>query len=388
MRITEPRPGEPIRIVQTDSGPRYRTVLDIAAKGEARRQLTRTHRSLREAREHVLTTRAAIAKGSYIAPTAETVDALATRWLESRRDVRPVTQEGYRRYLEPVRRRLGARTVQSLSVADMDALVAWLTASGAKAGGPLAPRSVRASMIALGQCLDLAMREDTISRNVARLAKRPRMRQARGHDLEHWTPDQLRQFVAAADEHPWSACWRLSAAGLTRADVCGLRWTDLDLAAGLATIAQGRTALDHGDHTDDPKSERRRRSVPFEAAWPGTTDRLRALRRQQTADRLRAGGAWTESGLVLVDAIGVPVRPEVYSDHFRRIAKAAGLPPIRLHGLRHSLAFALHGQGVSPADAASLLGHSVEVHLSTYLPASGSSGIASAAAALGRSVAV
>jgi len=53
--------------------------------------------------------------------------------------------------------------------------------------------------------------------------------------------------------------------------------------------------------------------------------------------------------------------------------------------VRHSLAFWLHSLGVPPADAAALLGHTVDVHLSVYLPESGSSGIARAASALGMS---
>lgn len=63
------------------------------------------------------------------------------------------------------------------------------------------------------------------------------------------------------------------------------------------------------------------------------------------------------------------------------------MPAIRLHSVRHSVAFWLHQLGVAPADAAALLGHTVEVHLSTYLPDSGSSGIMAAAAALGKAAA-
>jgi integrase len=91
--------------------------------------------------------------------------------------------------------------------------------------------------------------------------------------------------------------------------------------------------------------------------------------------------------LVVVDELGVPLRPEVYSDRFRRLYVAAGVTKIKLHSVRHSLAFWLHKLGVPPADAAALLGHTVEVHLSTYLPESGASGIAKAAAAFGRATA-
>lgn len=65
----------------------------------------------------------------------------------------------------------------------------------------------------------------------------------------------------------------------------------------------------------------------------------------------------------------------------------AGLPPIRLHALRHSLAFWLHSLGLTPADCAALLGHRVDVFLSTYLPESGGTGANHAATVLGKAVA-
>jgi integrase len=195
------------------------------------------------------------------------------------------------------------------------------------------------------------------------------------------------RFVAYADEDSLAAAWRLTACGLTRADVLGLRWSDVDLTEGVVRVSQGRVALDGSDHIDDPKSVARRRALPVEAMWPGTIDRLRTLRARQAADRLRAGAAYVDSVLVVVDAIGHPVRPEWYSDQFRTLCHEARVLSITLHSVRHSLAFWLHREGVTPADAAALLGHTVEVHLSTYLPHSGASGIASAARALGQAAA-
>jgi integrase len=387
MRVTQPREGEPIRVVMTASGPRYRVVLDVAPPGAKRKQITRTFLTLREAREFVTATRAGIASGAYIPPSGETLSQTAARWLCSRRDIRPVTVEGYATHLKPVLRRLGERKVQSITVTDIEDLVAWLSREGGARGGPLSARSVRAALVALGQVLDMAMREGTISRNVTRLVKRPRLRQVAGTDLQHWQPAELIRFVQQADADPLAAAWRLTVCGMTRADVLGLRWSDVDLTEGVARISQGRVALYAGSTVDDPKSEARRRALPMEAMWPGTVERLRSLSARQAADRLRAGGAYRESGLIVVNALGVPLRPEMYSDRFQTLCRAAGVPLITLHAVRHSLAFWLHREGVTPADAAALLGHTVEVHLSTYLPHSGASGIASAARALGRAAA-
>lgn len=387
MRITAPREAEPIRLVSTTQGVRYRAVLDVAPKGSPRRQVTRTLDTLAEARAFVNATRAGLVAGTYTAPSAETVTELCAWWLGSRRDVRPVTVEGYRNVLAPVLRRIGSRKVQALTVADVEALTAWLLREGGKRGQGLGPRAVRASLVALGQALDVAAREGTVTRNVARLARRPRVRRTAGTDLEHWQPADLLRFREHTDTDQLAGAWRLTLCGMTRADVLGLRWSDVDLTAGVVRISQGRVALDRTSHVDDPKSDARRRALPVEAMHPGTVAALRALSARQAADRLLAGPAYDESGLIVVDALGRPVRPEWYSDRFRALCKAAGVPSITLHSVRHSLAFWLHREGVTPADAAALLGHTVDVHLSTYLPHSGASGIASAAQALGRAAA-
>lgn len=285
--------------------------------------------------------------------------------------MRAVTREGYRNALAPVYRRLGGRRVQSLTHGDVSALIDWMGREGGRRGQPLSVRSVKAALVALQQALDVAHREGSIPRNEVRLAKRPREARPRGRDVQHWTAEQLDTFRDRADADRWAALWRLTLSGLTRADVMGLRWSDVDLTAGTVTVAQGRVALDHGDSVDEPKSAQRHRTVPVEVLHPGTVALLREYR-----------GPRIVSGLVGVDAFGKPIRPEHYSDRFRALTVEAGLPVIRLHAVRHSLALRLNDQGVRPSDAAAFLGHTVEVYLSTYLPAAGNDGVARAASAL------
>jgi hypothetical protein len=39
-----------------------------------------------------------------------------------------------------------------------------------------------------------------------------------------------------------------------------------------------------------------------------------------------------------VDQLGKPIGPELHSDRFRKLSRAAGLRPIYLHLVRHTLA--------------------------------------------------
>ncbi len=62
-------------------------------------------------------------------------------------------------------------------------------------------------------------------------------------------------------------------------------------------------------------------------------------RRQCTgAERLAAGDGWVDSGLVFTEPDGAPLHPADVTDHFQFLARRAGLPPIRLHDLRHGAA--------------------------------------------------
>jgi integrase len=121
------------------------------------------------------------------------------------------------------------------------------------------------------------------------------------------------------------------------------------------------------------------------------TDRLAGVKsyrwcRHQARERLVLGAGYPESGLVLVDALGVPVRPEAYSDKFHKLTRAAGLRETNPHLVRHTLAVAMDRAGIAPVDAAPLLGHTVETYISTYLRPS-EMGARSAASGLGTALA-
>jgi integrase len=163
--------------------------------------------------------------------------------------------------------------------------------------------------------------------------------------------------------------WRLTLFGLRRSEILGMRWGSVNLPDGLATVRSGRVLLDgQRTATDDPKSAASWRTVPVEAMHPGTLTLLRSLSARQATEKLAAGSGYDDSGYLLVDALGQPIRPEAYSDRFKVLCREAGVPVIRLHDIRHSVALMLHRAGQAPADVAALLGHTLTVHLATYVP--------------------
>jgi integrase len=385
MRITRPRDDEPIRLVKTRTGYRCRAVIATGQHPDGRRrQETRTFDTLREARDWVSETKLSVKRGTYTAPDRATVDAICTTWLDSKRDVRAVTLNTYATVLKAVRARLGARRVQDVRRSDVEEFVSWLSTDGGRAGQGVSHRTVVLTLGTLRMVFAYAVAEGLIPASPVETVKPPRKRPQDGRKITVWSTDELARFIGHADTDDWAAAWRLTASGLRRSEVLGMTWDDLDPEAGTVTVRQGRVGFgSKSEAIDAPKSKASARTVPIEAMHAGSMALFRSLSAAQAAARLKAGEAWFESGFVVVDALGHPVRPEMYSDRFRTICREADVPVIRLHDVRHSVATLLHAAGTAPAHAAALLGHGLPVHMATYVTAA-QDGVDAAGAALSR----
>ena len=94
---------------------------------------------------------------------------------------------------------------------------------------------------------------------------------------------------------------------------------------------------------------------------------LKAHRVQQDQMRVTAGENWREQGLVFCNRNG-GFRLEWYTvTQFHKLLDEAGLPKMRFHDLRHSMATILLAAGVHPKIVQERLGHSnIAVTMDTY----------------------
>jgi integrase len=153
--------------------------------------------------------------------------------------------------------------------------------------------------------------------------------------------------------------------GLRRGEVLGLRWSDLDLAAGCLTVAQAiEQTRSKGLTFKAPKTKHGRRTLSLPAV---TIEALRSHKAVQAAERLALGLGKDEHGVVFTTVEGEPMNPRDTSQFFGRIVKRAGLPAVTFHGLRHSHLTALLRAGVHPKIASSRAGHaSIAITMDTY----------------------
>ncbi|WP_328603244.1 tyrosine-type recombinase/integrase [Amycolatopsis sp. NBC_00345] len=90
-------------------------------------------------------------------------------------------------------------------------------------------------------------------------------------------------------------------------------------------------------------------------------DSMVILRQQiaiQAADRARLGSAWQDFDLLFTHPDGAPWHPAEVTEVFHLICELAGLPPIRLHDLRHGAATLALAAGVEMKVVQHMLRHS------------------------------
>lgn len=176
-----------------------------------------------------------------------TVSELLARWLEhAEPDLAPSTAHTYRSYIDRVIvPRIGTVPIAELTTADLDRLYSALrrTKRKGKNEQPLAAATIRQVHAILRRALRQAVRWGWLDRNPAAEASPPAQGQTRATAPE---PDVVVRLLdaAAAIDADVAVFLRLAViTGARRGELCALRWTDVDLDAGSATIARSLTAL-------------------------------------------------------------------------------------------------------------------------------------------------
>lgn len=336
-------------------GSSWTAVVELPRENGKRRQRWLSGFPTRKAAEQAM--REALGRvesGVDVEPSKLTVSLyLEDVWLPALR-VRPTTASYYMlavdRYIVP---RIGGVPLQKLTSPMLNGLYAELERSGRRNGKGLSPRSVRHVHAILRRALADAVAWNLLLRNVADAAKPPRKERP---TITTWSAEQLGWFLASVRDDRLYAAWIVCAlTGMRRGEVLGLRWTDLDLDAGKARISRALILVDYVPTISEPKTERGRRTIALD---PATVAALRAHQAGQAVEAAMAGDAWENTdGYVFTDELGRVIHPQSFTDRFKRYAKAARLPAIRLHELRHSHATLALEAGVAPKVVSDRLGH-------------------------------
>lgn len=226
----------------------------------------------------------------------------------------------------------------------------------------LSVRMVQSIHAVLRNALECAVREEVISRNVAKLVKVPVPTYKVNRGL---TVAQARAVLQAAATDRFHALYVLALyLGLRRGELLGLRWVDIDLNAENLEVVQTLQRVGGELRLVPPKTDESARTVPLPRPC---VEALREHRKKQFAERSDAWPAWDDRGLIFPSQRGTPMEPDNLRRSWYAIRRAAGLEQTRFHDLRHTCVTLLLDLGVPPHVVRDIVGHSdIDVTMTIY----------------------
>lgn len=228
---------------------------------------------------------------------------------------------------------------------------------------PLSSKSIEHRAKVLKSILKFAVQMKLLNNNPAEGIKSPKTHKKQ---LEPWTQEEFARFYAEIKKHRLFAFYRLSAyTGARRGELLALRRSDIDFVKQEITISKtrGRYAREiietNLTKTDLP------RTITLD---PDTCQILRDHIKKMTLEASSSPFANSNSDAYLfIQEDGSPIDPSHPSNLFTKVSKRLGLPPQRLHDLRHFHATELIRSGANILEVSDRLGHSsIEITLGVY----------------------
>jgi len=285
----------------------------------------------------------ALRKAEVPKTTKETVHGYLVEWLDERRG--SIRASTWRRYETTVRNglipnlpdvKLGALTISHVKALNEDAL-----------GSPSAARNAR---VVLGTALQFAV--DTGRIQATPCHSRVLRQTVTRRDWVILDKDDTRRLLEAAKIQPrYQALYVLAVTtGMRLGEICAVRWSDIDLDKGTLKVT-GTINRDADNHLArlTPKTDRARRTIRL------SDMAIEALRRTPR-----------DEGETLVGYEDLVFRGNgdfldpttVTRHHFAAVIRAAGLPPMQFHDLRHTYITHALEDGVMPHTISEIVGHS------------------------------
>ena len=274
--------------------------------------------------------------------------------------VRPSSHQTYRGYIDNhIKPNIGDLPLNKLTTLDLQKLYKKLLSTGrvkrleAKHQPKgLSAKTVRNLHQVISSALDFAIAQKLIPGNPAEGCALPKLEH---QEMKTLPAEQLQAFLREARESGVFPLYYIElTTGLRRGELLGLKWEDLDWKNCELRVRR-QVARINGEVVEAPlKTKNAYRTLPL------SEDAIGVLTQQRQA-------VGSQCPWVFPSPSGGPMSPDSVLHMLHRVLKRAGLPKLRFHDLRHTVATLALQNGVDVKTVSGMLGHfSAGFTLDTY----------------------
>ncbi len=335
-----------------DERKRYYVNLDFGIDPETGKQVkqTKTFPKLTQARSALRQHEADRDRGVVVLPKELTVAQWLNSWMKDvvRLSRAETTVYAYQNIIDKhIVPALGAIPLQKLMPNQLQKYYADKMSSG------LTSNTVRKHHDLLNAALKLAVRQGVLLTNPAEKVETPKLNRP---EIHYYSMEQLQTLFQLAEGTRLEILIKLAGfLGLRREEILGLTWSCVDFDRREIVISSVRTAAGKTVITKEPKTATSRRVLYMPEELEAV---LRRERQKQLDYQTKLGDEYQDSGFVVTHNDGRPMRPNYASELFTKFIADNHLPPLTLHGLRHSFASIANAKGIPMYDIGKALGHS------------------------------
>lgn len=275
------------------------------------------------------------------------------QWLDmyKRPKIRLSTYENYLMYAQNhILPTLGDIPLAELSTGNIQALYNKLQEAGK------APATIHKMHQIIHPCLEKAVETRMIAWNPSRATERPPVKPTQGKAMSEEDMDKFLAVVGRESDKWRAAFLTLLGTGLRIGELLSLEWDDVDLENGIiyvnSTLSRTRSK---GLMINAPKTETSKAPVPLPEV---VLSALRRHKASQAALILYRGEKYKNRKLVFPTDKGTYMYPRNFQRKYYSLLEKAGIPHIKLHGLRHTFATRLLEEGENLRTVQELLRHS------------------------------
>ena len=305
---------------------------------------------------------AEVDKGIYIEPSKMTVRAWLDTWItEYTGGIKELTKTQYKQicrvHLNP---HFGAVELSALKPHMIQKMYNDLFKGGTS------PKTIKNINGVFHKALQQAVLLQYIPVNPCGVVQLPKVVKP---DLCALTEKQIDDFLTAIRGSEYEPILKVDLfTGMRQGEIMGLTWDRVDFEAG--TILIDRQMIYDRENKSykltSTKTDKPRKLKPA----PFVMDILKECRRQQIADKLKAGKMWNDRGfpgLVFTNHFGGHFSKTTLTHNVTSTGKKIGVDGLRFHDLRHTYAVASIRAGDDIKTISSNLGHStISITLDIY----------------------